>query len=571
MHAGGDQADGDPHQGEDAIWSHRWHAFQATRPGRSDPAARRHAGRQQHGIWAADYTVQPENGGLSVIAHEFGHDLGLPDHYDTSGGGENSVNWWTLMAQSRVSAPGDQAIGTRAADLSAWDKLQLGWLDYEIVVAGQKRTLELGPHEFNTNKAQGAVVVLPQKEVTHELGAPAAGANQWYSGAGDDYEATLSRQVTLPAGAASLTFQARWNIEDCGPDPCDYAYVEVDNGTGWTAIPGSIGTAAEGNGIDGLQEAWVSATFDLSAYAGSTVGLRFRYATDGAVQGQDPDQPSGIFLDEIAINCQRPGDLHGRRRAGRQRLDRRRLLARAASFTTLHDNYYIASYRTYESYDQYLKTGPYNFGFPANRPDFVEHFPYQDGLLISYWDTSFSDNNTSQHPGGGEVLPIDANPRPIYKLDGKPWRSRIQGYDATFGLQKSDSFTLHDQATGQASYIRGQAAQPVFNDTDKYWYNGPNETPLPRYRSAGGRRQDQGRRPEDDNDDDPRLVGASADLIGSPLRVPVAQRQGPSTFCLVGSAGGSCASNCHDPSTPTTLRRHRGPGYGGPERLCRPR
>ena len=42
-------------------------------------------GQARPGIWAADYTVHPENGGLSVIAHEFGHDLGLPDEYDTSG------------------------------------------------------------------------------------------------------------------------------------------------------------------------------------------------------------------------------------------------------------------------------------------------------------------------------------------------------------------------------------------------------------------------------------------------------------------------------------------------------
>ncbi|MFD1050684.1 immune inhibitor A domain-containing protein, partial [Kibdelosporangium lantanae] len=27
VHAGGDQADGDPYQGEDAIWSHRWYAY----------------------------------------------------------------------------------------------------------------------------------------------------------------------------------------------------------------------------------------------------------------------------------------------------------------------------------------------------------------------------------------------------------------------------------------------------------------------------------------------------------------------------------------------------------------
>ena len=27
VHSGGDQADGDPYQGEDAIWSHRWYAY----------------------------------------------------------------------------------------------------------------------------------------------------------------------------------------------------------------------------------------------------------------------------------------------------------------------------------------------------------------------------------------------------------------------------------------------------------------------------------------------------------------------------------------------------------------
>ena len=53
-------------------------------------------------------------------------------------------------------------------------------------------------------------------------------------------------------------------------------------------------------------------------------------------------------------------------------------------------------------------------------------------------------------------------------LDGDPWRSRIQIYDAPFGLAKADSFTLH--INGKASYIRGQAAQPLFDDTKKYFY-----------------------------------------------------------------------------------------------------
>ena len=133
VHAGGDQANGDEQQGEDAIWSHRWYAFQNTTTG---PAQNKRGGAPvgNTGLWVGDYTIQPENGGSNVFFHEYGHDLGLPDHYDTSGlPSQNPVNWWTIMAQSRVGAKGDQGIGLHGADLGAWDKLQLGWLDYETV------------------------------------------------------------------------------------------------------------------------------------------------------------------------------------------------------------------------------------------------------------------------------------------------------------------------------------------------------------------------------------------------------------------------------------------------------
>jgi immune inhibitor A len=304
-----------------------------------------------------------------------------------------------------------------------------------------------------------------------QLGAPFAGSYQWWSGSGDDLDSSMSRQVTLPAGVATLTFQARRNIEDCEADPCDYAYVEVDDGSGWTAVPGSIANAAEGNGIDGLSSGWVPATFDLSAYAGKTIGLRMHYRTDGAVQGQDPQAPAGLFVDAIQLTAGGQLLLEDGAEAGADGWALDGFAAVATAQTTLYDNYYIASNRQYVAYDRYLQSGPYNVGFPA-RPDFVEHFPYQDGLLISYWDTSFGDNNESEHPGQGEILPIDAHPSLIYRLDGKPWRGRIQTYDAPFSLERADSFTLHAQETGRASYIRGQAAQPVFDDRRQYWTAG---------------------------------------------------------------------------------------------------
>ena len=97
----------------------------------------------------------------------------------------------------------------------------------------------------------------------------------------------------------------------------------------------------------------------------------------------------------------------------------------------------------------------------------MEHFSYQPGLLVSYWDTSQSDNNTSQHPGSGLILPVDAHSAPIYRIDGKPWRSRVQVYDATFSRKRAQSMTLH--LAGQPSYVRGQKAVPTFDDRKSYW------------------------------------------------------------------------------------------------------
>ncbi|GAA1576034.1 immune inhibitor A [Kribbella sancticallisti] len=460
VHSGGDQADGDPHQGEDAIWSHRWYVGLAGGPA-NNPIGGTQLG--DTGLWVGDYTIQPENGGISVFAHEYGHDLGLPDHYDTSGPAiENGVNWWTIMAQSRVGKPTDGGIGEQAADLGAWDKLQLGWLDYEIVAAGQNRTLELGPHEYNSKKAQGLVVTLPKKSVTTPLQPPYAGSKTWWSGEGDNFTHTMNRQVTLPAGAASLTFQANWEIEDCDTTACDYAFVEVNDGTGYKPIQGTITNPAEGNGIDGESNGWKPATFDLSAYAGKTIGLQFRYTTDANTGG------FGFFADAIKVMSGATTLVDSGAEASPEGWTLNGFSSVGATLTTQHDNYYLASHINHVSYDAHLKTGPYNFGWASTLPDKVEHFPYEDGLLLWYWDTSQRDNNTNVHPGEGLVLPIDSHPVPINRLDGGIWRPRVGGYDAPFGLEKAESFTLH--LNGDPSYIRGQNGVPTFNDSKTYWF-----------------------------------------------------------------------------------------------------
>ena len=466
VHAGGDQADGDPYQGEDAIWAHRWFAFQ-DEAGATGPAGNLAGGTQigDTGFWIGDYTVQPENGGLPVFAHEYGHDLGLPDDYDTSGALNNNNEYWTLMAQHRLSAAGE-AVGTRPGDLGAWNKMRLGWLDYETVVAGQKKTIELGPQEYNTAKAQAAVVVLPDITRTTEVGAPFAGSKQYFSGNENRAATKLTKTVDLKAATtASLDLKARYNIEE----GYDYLYFEAStDGTTWTPLDGTVN--GEPIGTDGAQpprpaldgssnNQWVDISIPLTAYAGQTVQVRLHYKTDAATAA------GGFFADDLTITVNgAPQSTDGAE--GTPTWTAAGFSVVGSSVTKAYDNFYIAGHRSYVSYDRYLKTGPYNYGWP-DKPQWAEHFAYQQGLLISYNNTYWTNNNVNVHPGEGRNLIIDAHPQAIYNIDGQPWRARIQLYDAPFSLQKADSFTLH--VAGKPSYIRGQAAQPLFDDTKDYF------------------------------------------------------------------------------------------------------
>jgi immune inhibitor A len=468
VHAGGDQADGDPQQGEDAIWSHRWYAYGSDQ-GVTGPSGNLLGGTQigNTGMWIGDYTIQPENGGLSVFTHEYTHDLGLPDDYDTTGLGDNSNEYWTLMAQSRLNAAGEP-LGTRPGDMGAWNKLQLGWLNYQTFKAGQKKLVNLGPEEFNTKKPQAVVVQLPDKTVTTDLGAPFAGTKQFFSGNADGLDNSLSHDIDLTGKtSAAVTLKGRYDIEQ----DFDYLYFEAstDNGTTWTRIDGTLNGAAlprDASGAPALtgssNGAWSDISIPLNAYAGQKIAFRLHYLTDGGVS------EGGFFGDDLTITADGATVLtDGAEGTTTWVSDGFSIVGAAAT----HDfaNYYIAGNRSYTSYDKYLQTGPYNFGWTSTKPDFVEHYNYQTGLLISYWDTSQADNNTNVHPGTGRNLYIDAHPKPLKDGNGDPFRARIQVYDAPFGFKLTDGMLLH--VDGKASPVWPQLPNPVFNDKSKYFYD----------------------------------------------------------------------------------------------------
>jgi immune inhibitor A len=466
IHAGEGEEAGAP---EWAIWSHRWavnqNGFHADGIG---PENATFGGIEigDTGIWIRDYTTEPENGGLGVFAHEYAHDLGLPDLYDTQGG-ENGTGFWTLMSSGSWLGHGDGAIGTTPNHMGPWEKLMLGWLDYEVARTGEDSTHRLGPAHHATKMAQAVVTVLPKKTRVYDLGAAAEGEDYFYSGRGDNRTATLtSPEFTVPADGA-LNAQVKYSIER----DWDYAYVEVttDGGATWTPIPTNLSATSdpnevnEGHGITGRSGGWVPLAASLSDAAGQTAQVRFRMENDayinetglqvdainvaGVLQTGAEDGPDGWTMDKFVI-------------------------AENGEIEREFSHYYIAENRTYGGYDKTLQEGPYNFGWGLSEPDRVEHFPYQDGLLVWYWDTEFTDNNTSAHPGGGEALPIDARPKALKWSDGTIVRNRIQSFDATFGPSATDAISLHrETASGMTTLdVPSRPGVTVFDDSDPYAY-----------------------------------------------------------------------------------------------------
>lgn len=93
------------------------------------------------------YTIQPEilisnsqygtqMTTVGVLCHEFGHNLGAPDYYDTDyeeNGYYNGTGIWDLMADgiwNEHNLPGDTP-----SSLNMWQKMQFGWVEPKVLDA----------------------------------------------------------------------------------------------------------------------------------------------------------------------------------------------------------------------------------------------------------------------------------------------------------------------------------------------------------------------------------------------------------------------------------------------------
>ena len=240
--------------GDAAIWSHSWYAYYG-RIGTAGPAFNLAGGIQvgNSKYWIGDYTIQPENGGVGVFAHEYGHDLGLPDLYDTQGANDNAESFWTLMSDGSNLSDGTVDIGSKPCDMGVWEKFQLGWLNYQVASRRQERRLQARPGRDH-HEAGAGPVRRPAEEERHDPRRGSfAGSKFYYSGQGDNLNNRMYQGVHTRRRSARLTAKVNYDIES----GYDYANLiaSTDGGATWKTVPTNLSTSTARwrtrNGIDG--------------------------------------------------------------------------------------------------------------------------------------------------------------------------------------------------------------------------------------------------------------------------------------------------------------------------------
>jgi immune inhibitor A len=457
VHAGVDQSDGGGAQGTYALWAVSEVVDQAT-----GGYAFGHTGYK-----VANVTYQPEAAVAGVIAHEFGHDLGLPDLYDSISGTEPATGFWDIMSSGSRAG---RLNGIQPTDMGAWSKYVLGWLNPTVLDYGSRKAkVTLGQASKPPKGTDEAVRVnLPDKSLT--LGSTHSGDNAWWSNNDQDYgDQRLTRTIDVPTGS-DVRF---WSWDDYTIEELwDYGFIEAstDGGSTWTQLVvrdeagNEVSTNDDPNGrlVDfgnlkngltgdtgGYRHDWV----DLTPYAGKSIQLRLHYLTDAAFQER------GWFADDFSLTnggatvwsddvengddgwTAVTGTQAGTKGGGWKR----------TSGTLEFEQYYLAEWRNLSGFDAGLRYAyATRWAGPDGASRTVDFTPYNaPGMLLWYRDSAYSNNDVADHlteapsiGSKGTVLLVDAHPDPEHYygaaaaanpslIDALPGRQ--QANDAAFG------------------------------------------------------------------------------------------------------------------------------------------
>jgi len=151
-------------------------------------------------IFVDRYTIQPEERlnadgdtlitGISVICHEYGHVLGLPDFYDGSRY-TWGIGYWGLMGYGAWGAGGNTP--ESPASLCAWSKIDLGWVD-PVNVTANMFDVQLPPIEtdpvvykiWRDGNPQGQYFLVENRQqIGFDTPAPGHGLLIWHYNVGN--------------------------------------------------------------------------------------------------------------------------------------------------------------------------------------------------------------------------------------------------------------------------------------------------------------------------------------------------------------------------------------------------
>ncbi|UTE77636.1 immune inhibitor A domain-containing protein [Rossellomorea sp. KS-H15a] len=448
IHAGTGQEAGGGALGDDAIWSHRWVLNGVYRVPGSSTEVPYWGGK----MGAYDYTIQPEDGAVGVFAHEFGHDLGLPDEYDTqyTGQGEPVASWSIMSGGSwNGSIAGTAPTSFSPQNKEFFQKTMGGnWANIteiafeDIDKNGMTSFLD---QSVTKSKNPGIVKVnLPKKEVKGIQ--PKFGEKYYYSTKGDDLHTTLvSPEFDLTkAKTAEISFKTLYEVES----DYDYLYVTAVTDSGKEVELDVIGDENTGGGAESTNGLWVDGGYDLSQFAGGKVTLYFDYLTDGGLA------LDGFAMDNVSVTVDGK-EVFSDDAEGTEKFTKDGFVV--SNGIDFKNHYYYLEWRNYAGSDKALA--------------FSRGVKYNTGLVVWYGDDSFTDNWVGVHPGEGFLGVVDSHPEAILGMrNGSPstyQSTRYQVADAAFSLDKAPDWYIDSPSRGIFDY-KGLNGVKVFDDSQNY-------------------------------------------------------------------------------------------------------
>lgn len=448
IHAGTGQEAGGGSLGDDAVWSHRW-TLDGVYPVAGTDAAVDYWGGN---VAAFDYTIQPEDGAVGVFAHEFGHDLGLPDEYDTqyTGQGEPVASWSIMSGGSwNGNIAGTAPTSFSPQNKEFFQKLMGGnWanileVNYEDI--DKKGMASVIDQSVTKSKNPGIIKVnLPKKNVEGIL--PAYGEKYYYSTKGDNLHTTLETPQFDLTGATNATFNAKayYEVEF----DYDYVYVNAVVEGGEPVELDVIGDENTQGGYESTLGNWNDLSYDLSQFAGKKVKLMFEYVTDGGLA------PEGFAIDNLSVTADNKvifsDDAEGNSAVT---LDG---FIVSNGYSQANNHYYL-EWRNYAGSDKALA---YSRGAV-----------YNTGLVVWYADDSYTDNWVGVHPGEGFLGVVDSHPEAVFgTLNGQKTvtqSTRYQIADAAFSLDKTPGFYIDSPTRGAYDFLSYKGSRK-FDDSKTY-------------------------------------------------------------------------------------------------------